>query len=570
MKQALLDSPVGHRHPACVEVSPQRERHHLRAGDIHAEIAYRRDARVVRRLVGAGHGAVGENFLIGRAMSPLISVRDVSKSFPGVRALRRVQFELLAGEVHALVGENGAGKSTLMKILAGIYSKDSGEILYNGDPVNLASPRAAQMMGIGIIHQELQLMNHLTVAQNIFIGREPRGRLGVFLDEEKLNRQARDILAHMHLQLDPRAIVGKLTVAKQQMVEIAKAFSFNSRVLIMDEPTAALNDAEIAELFNIIRELKARGVGIVYISHKMDELNRISDRVTVLRDGEYVATVPTATTSLDTIISMMVGRTLMDVARPPKQASCGDVALEVSDLNCGPLVKNVSFTLRRGEILGFAGLMGAGRTEVARAIFGADSVESGEVAVRGVSASIKSPADAVALGIGYLSEDRKRFGLAVGMDVESNVVMATLARHLAFKFVLRRQAISTTVESFIRLLNIRTPSATQEVRLLSGGNQQKIVVAKWLARDCDILFFDEPTRGIDVGAKAEIYKLLRSLADQGKAIVMISSELPEILLMSDRIVVMCEGRITGELAWRDATQERIMQLATQRETAKAA
>jgi ribose transport system ATP-binding protein len=503
-------------------------------------------------------------------MSPLVSVRDVSKSFPGVRALRRVQFELLAGEVHALVGENGAGKSTLMKILAGIYGKDSGDIFYNGNPVSFASPRAAQMMGIGIIHQELQLMNHLTVAQNIFIGREPRGRMGLFLDEDKLNRQARDILAHMHLKLDPRAMVGRLTVAKQQMVEIAKALSFDSRVLIMDEPTAALNNAEIAELFNIIRELKARGVGIVYISHKMDELREISDRVTVLRDGEYVATVPTATTSLDAIIGMMVGRTLMEVARPPEKASRGDVVLEVRNLNCGPLVRNVSFTLRRGEILGFAGLMGAGRTEVARAIFGADRVESGEIIVRGINAAIKSPADAVALGIGYLSEDRKRFGLAVGMDVESNVVMATLARHLAFNFVLRRQGIRATVESFIRLLNIRTPSTTQEVRLLSGGNQQKIVIAKWLARDCEILFFDEPTRGIDVGAKAEIYKLLRSLADQGKAIVMISSELPEILLMSDRIAVMCEGKITGELAWKDATQARIMQLATQRETAMAA
>ena len=504
-------------------------------------------------------------------MPPLISVKDVSKSFPGVRALNRVGFDLLAGEVHALVGENGAGKSTLMKILAGIYSRDSGEILYSGEPVNFASPRAAQMMGIGIIHQELQLMNHLTVAQNIFIGREPRGRLGVFLDEDKLNRQAQEILAHMHLNLDPRAIVGGLTVAKQQLVEIAKALSFSSRVLIMDEPTAALNSAEIAELFNIIRELKARGVGIVYISHKMDELKQISDRVTVLRDGEYVATVPTATTSMDTIIAMMVGRTLMEVARPPEQApSRGDVALEVRDLNCGPLVRNVGFTLRRGEILGFAGLMGAGRTEVARAIFGADKAESGDVIVRGSAASIKSPADAVALGIGYLSEDRKRFGLAVGMDVESNIVMATLARHLAFGFILRRQAIRTTVESFIMRLGIRTPSATQEVRLLSGGNQQKVVVAKWLARDCDILFFDEPTRGIDIGAKAEIYKLLRSLADQGKAIVMISSELEEILRMSDRIVVMCEGRITGELAWKDATQERIMELATQRETARAA
>jgi ribose transport system ATP-binding protein len=504
-------------------------------------------------------------------MSLLISVLDVSKAFPGVRALNHVRFELMAGEVHALVGENGAGKSTLMKILAGVYSRDSGEILYNGEPVNFATPRAAQVMGIGIIHQELQLMNHLTVAQNIFIGREPRGRLGLFLDEDKLNRQAREILDHMHLKLDPRAIVGGLTVAKQQMVEIAKALSFNSRVLIMDEPTAALNNAEIAELFNIIRELKTRGVGIIYISHKMDELNQISDRVTVLRDGEYVATVPTATTGLDTIIRMMVGRALLDdVEHPPPQSAHGEVALEVRNLKCEPLVKDVSFTLRRGEILGFAGLMGAGRTEVARAIFGADKRESGEIVVRGVPASIQSPADAVAQGIGYLSEDRKRFGLAVAMDVESNVVMATLAKHLKFKFVLRRQSIRATVISFIRLLNIRTPSPTQEVRLLSGGNQQKIVVAKWLARNCDVLFFDEPTRGIDVGAKTEIHKLLRSLADQGKAIVMISSELPEILRMSDRIIIMCEGRITGELAWKDATQERIMQLATQREIAKAA
>jgi ribose transport system ATP-binding protein len=503
-------------------------------------------------------------------MTPLISIRNLSKSFPGVRALSHVQFELLGGEVHALVGENGAGKSTLMKILAGVYSKDSGEILYNGEPVNFVSPGAAQAVGIWIVHQELQLMNHLTVAQNIFIGREPRGRLGILLDEDKLNRQAREILDHMNLDLDPRAIVGGLTVAMQQMVEIAKALSFHSRVLIMDEPTAALNDAEIADLFNMIRELKARGVGIVYISHKMDELKQISDRVTVLRDGEYVATVPTATTSMDAIIGMMVGRTLMDVERAPTQAPQREVALEVRGLNCGPLVKNVGFTVRRGEILGFAGLMGAGRTEVARAVFGADKAQSGEILVRGVAAAIKSPRQAVALGIGYLSEDRKRFGLATGMDVEANVVMTNLAKYLSLKFFLRKQLIRATVLSFIKLLDIRTPSATQEVRLLSGGNQQKIVVAKWLARDCDILFFDEPTRGIDIGAKTEIYKLLRSLAEQGKAIVMISSELPEILRMSDRIVVMCEGRITGELLAKDATQERIMQLATQRETLKAA
>jgi ribose transport system ATP-binding protein len=503
-------------------------------------------------------------------MSALISIQKLSKSFPGVRALHDVQFELTGGEVHALMGENGAGKSTLMKILAGVYTKDSGEILYNGQPIAFSSPRQAQAMGVGIIHQELQLMNHLTVAQNIFIGREPRGRFGLFLDEDKLNADAREILARMHLALDPRAMVGALTVAKQQMVEIAKALSFDSRVLIMDEPTSALNDAEIAELFRIIRELKGRGVGIVYISHKMDELKQISDRVTVLRDGEYVATVATKDTSVEAIIGMMVGRTLTDVSPPQSAEARGEIALEVKNLNSGPLVRNVSFSLRKGEILGFAGLMGAGRTEVARAIFGADPLNSGQIIVNGAKAAIKTPAQAVAHGIGYLSEDRKRFGLATGMDVESNIVMSNLSKFLSLNFFLRNAMIRKTAAHFINLLNIRTPSATQEVRLLSGGNQQKIVVAKWLERDCDVLFFDEPTRGIDVGAKAEIYRLLRSLADEGKAIVMISSELPEILRMSDRIVVMCEGRITGELSAKDATQERIMQLATQRETMKAA
>jgi len=503
-------------------------------------------------------------------MTPLISVNKLSKSFPGVRALHEVQFELMAGEVHALMGENGAGKSTLMKILAGVYTRDSGDILYDGQSVAFASPREAQAAGVGIIHQELQLMNHLSVAQNIFIGREPRGRLGLFLDEDKLNAQAREILGRMHVPLDPRTVVGSLTVASQQMVEIAKALSFDSRVLIMDEPTSALNDAEIAELFRIIRQLKARGVGIIYISHKMDELKQISDRVTVLRDGEYVATVSTADTSVQAIIGMMVGRTLADVAPYEGPRSEGEVALEVKHLNAGPLVRDVSFTLRKGEILGFAGLMGAGRTEVARAVFGADPVESGEVFVKGVKAPIRKPSDAVAHSIGYLSEDRKRFGLATGMDVESNIVMSNLGKFLSMNLFLRRTQIRKTASHFINLLAIRTPSATQQVRLLSGGNQQKIVIAKWLERDCDVLFFDEPTRGIDVGAKSEIYKLLRALADEGKAIVMISSELPEILRMSDRIVVMCEGRITGELSAGEATQERIMHLATKRETLQAA
>ncbi|CAM2196168.1 ribose ABC transporter ATP binding subunit [Paraburkholderia kururiensis] len=503
-------------------------------------------------------------------MIPLISVTKLSKSFPGVRALHEVQFELMAGEVHALMGENGAGKSTLMKILAGVYTRDSGDMLYDGQPVHFQSPREAQALGIGIIHQELQLMNHLTVAQNMFIGREPRKGFGLFLDEDRLNAQAREILARMHVKIDPRAIVDTLTVAKQQMVEIAKALSFDSRVLIMDEPTSALNDAEIAELFRIIHQLKSRGVGVIYISHKMDELKQIADRVTVMRDGEYVATVSAQETSVETIIGMMVGRTLTDVEPPDSAASKGQVALEVKRLNAGPLVKDVSFTLHKGEILGFAGLMGAGRTEVARAVFGADPIESGEIVVKGAKATIRRPSDAVRHGIGYLSEDRKRFGLATGMDVESNIVMSNLRKFLVFGFFLRRAQIRKTSSHFIRLLAIRTPSAAQEVRLLSGGNQQKVVIAKWLERDCDVLFFDEPTRGIDVGAKTEIYKLLRALAAQGKAIVMISSELPEILRMSDRIVVMCEGRITGELSANEATQERIMQLATQRETLKAA
>jgi len=502
-------------------------------------------------------------------MSLVVKLENVSKSFPGVRALSNVRFELTPGEVHALMGENGAGKSTLMKILAGVYTRDSGDIFYNGEPINFANPREAQAAGIGIIHQELQLMNHLTVAQNIFIGREPRRAYGLLLDEDKLNRQAQALLDHMGLRLDPRADVGGLTVAKQQMVEIAKALSYQSRVLIMDEPTAALNAAEIDELFTMIRELKSRGVGIIYISHKVDELKLISDRVTVLRDGEYVGTVPTETTSVETIIAMMVGRTLTDVSRDATRKPRDEIALEVKNLNCGPLVKNVSFSLRRGEILGFAGLMGAGRTEVARAVFGADRAQSGEIIVMGKKMAIRTPKDAVAAGVGYLSEDRKRFGLAVGMDLAANVVMANLARYLSFRFFLRGRAILADAEKFVKLLGIRTPSPTQEVRLLSGGNQQKVVVAKWLDRDCDILFFDEPTRGIDVGAKAEIHKLLRELADQGKAIVMISSELPEILRMSDRIVVMCEGRITGELTPDEATQERIMQLATQRETMAA-
>ncbi|WP_414470767.1 sugar ABC transporter ATP-binding protein [Microvirga sp. M2] len=505
-------------------------------------------------------------------MTPLVTIHNLDKAFPGVQALRQARFELLPGEVHALMGENGAGKSTLMKILAGIYAKDSGEIRIDGVPVEIPSPRAAQDLGIGIIHQELNLMNDLTAAQNIFIGREPKRAYGLLLDEEALNRNAAAIFERMHLKLDPRVEVGKLTVAKQQMVEIAKALSFRSKVLIMDEPTAALNNTEIGELFRIIRQLKAEGVGIVYISHKMDELKEISDRVTVMRDGEYVGTLPTASTPVDTIIAMMVGRSLTETKTEIPDLLEHEVVLEVRNLRRASAIRDVSFSLRKGEILGFAGLMGAGRTEVARAIFGADPLDSGEIIVRGRPVTIRSPQDAVRLGIGYLSEDRKRFGLATGMDVATNIVMPCLNRFLSLGAFLKWRAIRDTSRSYIRQLRIKTPSETQEARLLSGGNQQKIVVAKWLARDCEILFFDEPTRGIDVGAKNEIYKLLNALAAQGRAIVMISSELPEILRMSHRIAVMCEGRLTGELPAEGATQEDIMRLATQRRsvTARAA
>lgn len=503
-------------------------------------------------------------------ITPLISINHLSKSFPGVRALHDCQFELVPGEVHALMGENGAGKSTLMKILAGIYQRDSGEILLDGKSVNITSPRIAQDLGIGIVHQELNLMNHLTAAQNIYIGREPRTRTGLFLDEKAMNRNAAAIFEQMHLKLDPRTLVGELTVAKQQMVEIAKALSFKSKILIMDEPTAALNSAEIAELFRIIKQLKAQGVGVIYISHKMDELKQISDRVTVLRDGEYVGTKITSQTNVSTIINMMVGRELADAGKPMLETGTSEIILEVSNLNRSKHIRDVSFNLKRGEILGFAGLMGAGRTEVARAVFGADKIESGEIKIRGTKLHISSPADAVAAGIGYLSEDRKHYGLALGMDVKANIVMSNLRQFLNLKFFLKTARIQATALEYIQKLNIRTPSAEQPVRLLSGGNQQKIVISKWLVRDCEILFFDEPTRGIDVGAKSEIYKLLNQLAAQGKAIVMISSELPEVLRMSHRIVVMCEGRITGELSAAEATQEKIMKLATQRDMEQAA
>ena len=497
----------------------------------------------------------------------LVEMQGIDKAFPGVHALDEARFDLRAGEVHALVGENGAGKSTLMKILAGVYHKDAGSIRLKGEEVDIPSPRAAQQLGISIIHQELNMMPHLTIAQNIFIGREPRRGFGVLLDDRDLNVRARQLFEELHLQMDPRRKVGGLTVAGQQMVEIAKALSFQAEVLIMDEPTATLTLTEIDELFRIIRQLREQGVGVVHISHRLEELKQISDRVTVMRDGRSIDTFRTDEAPIERIISLMVGRTIFEAAPEVPEHPSTEVVLEVRGLNHGRMVRDVSFDLRKGEILGFAGLVGAGRTEVARAVFGADRRDSGEILVHGRPVTIKSPGDAVRHGIGYLSEDRKRYGLALGMDVETNVVLASLRRYLGFLGAVKTRLTRAVAEEQVKHLAIKTPSIGQQTRNLSGGNQQKVVVAKWLVADTEILIFDEPTRGIDVGAKSEIYRLLNDLAAEGKAVIMISSELPEILRMSHRVVVMCEGRITGVLTAEEATQERIMTLATQRAAA---
>ncbi|WP_028548831.1 sugar ABC transporter ATP-binding protein [Paenibacillus sp. UNC451MF] len=497
-------------------------------------------------------------------IEPLVELEGIDKHFPGVHALNQCKFTLMPGEVHALVGENGAGKSTLMKVLTGVYQKDAGILRYKGKEIHIPNTRTAQQLGISMIHQELNLMPHLTIAQNIFIGREPGKILKLFLNEKLLNDQAQLLFNRIKLQLDPRTLVSELTVAQQQMVEIAKALSFQSQVLIMDEPTAALTDSEINDLFRIIGELKANGVGIVYISHRMEELKRITDRITVMRDGCYIDTVPTQEVTTDRIIAMMVGRELYQTAKPSIGSVNQETVLEVSKLNRKGTIKDVTFSLRKGEILGFAGLMGAGRTEVARAIFGADPIDSGEIRIHGQKVRIKQPHHAVRHGIGYLSEDRKQFGLMVDMDVQTNITIGSLEKFNHAVGWLNDYQIMNASTQYVESMKIKTPGIDQKVKFLSGGNQQKVVISKWLLRDCDILIFDEPTRGVDVGAKTEIYKLLDQLAEQGKSIIMISSDLPEILRMSHRIVIMCEGRITGELDSEQATQERIMRYATMR------
>lgn len=492
----------------------------------------------------------------------ILTMKGIDKSFPGVHALKEVNLEVKKGEVHALMGENGAGKSTLMKVLTGIYSKDAGSIVYEGKEVSFVNPREAQDAGIAIVHQELNMMHQLTVAQNIFIGRE--FMKGKIIDDKKINVEAAELFKRLNIDIDPSEVMSELTVGRQQMCEIAKAISKDVKVIIFDEPSAALTETEIAELFKIIRELRKKGLGIVYISHRMDEIKQITDRVTVMRDGEYVGTLITENCTKDDIINMMVGRTIYE---DPKEKSNvlpnAPIVLKVENLNAGKMVRNISFELRKGEILGFSGLMGAGRTEVARALFGADKKDSGTIYINGSKAEINSPEDAVKYGIGYLSEDRKRYGVVLDKTVAQNTTMASLKKFSKGIFIDTKKEKQAAKE-YVEKLSTKTPSVNTPTISLSGGNQQKVVIAKWLARECDILIFDEPTRGIDVGAKSEIYHLMNELVAQGKSIIMISSELTEILRMSDRVIVMCEGKKTGEISIEEASQSVIMHSATLR------
>jgi ABC-type sugar transport system ATPase subunit len=498
---------------------------------------------------------------------PLLKMEGISKTFPGVRALQSVELEVFAGECLALMGENGAGKSTLMKILSGVYAPDEGTISIDGQPVTLTNPHQAQRLGISIIYQEFNLFPNMTVEENVFVGREPSSN--GFVRWSSLRQATTELLRQLGVDLDPSATVRDLSVAQQQMVEIAKALSYNARIVIMDEPTSALTDTEVSALFEIIRELKARGLGVIFISHRIEEVMTICDRITVLRDGQNAGELTQAEATPEKIVRLMVGRPLSDLFQKDEAASVGAPVLEVRGLSrtgtkrdaSAIVLNDVSFMVRAGEIVGLAGLVGSGRTELARAIFGADPFSSGEVLVEGKPVSIRSPQDAIRRGIGLVPEDRKQQALVLQLAVRENISLAKLGDLTNAGFV-RRSEERALSQRFIEALQIRTPGMEQKVINLSGGNQQKVVLAKWLALAPKILLVDEPTRGVDVGAKAEVHQLLNQLAQRGVAILMISSELPEIIGMSDRVLVMRQGTITGELSRAELTQERIMELAT--------
>jgi ribose transport system ATP-binding protein len=489
---------------------------------------------------------------------PLLQMQGIRKGFPGVQALDGVDLTLHEGEVLALVGENGAGKSTLIKILAGAHQRDAGEILIQGKPVSLASPQESMAHGVRVIYQEFNLVPRLSVMENIFLGRLPtRGGL---VDYRRMETECRELLARVGADISPRELAGRLPVAHQQLVEIAKALRDDARILVLDEPSATLSEHELEALFRLIRDLKGQGVGMIYISHRLEELAEIADTISVLRDGRHIITAPAPELPRNDVVLHMVGRELTDFI-PSTTPHASQEALRLTDFSAAGRFRGVDLVVRRGEIVALAGLVGSGRTEVARAVFGADPHDGGTMEVAGKPVTVRSPRDAIRLGIGLATEDRKSQGLVLGMGVAANITLTNLAG--ISRLGLLSSALETKAgDEYVEQLRVRTPSLRQKVRLLSGGNQQKVVLAKWLFTDCRVLILDEPTRGIDVGAKNEIYALMNSLCDRGHAVLMISSELPEVLGVAHRIYVMREGRVAGELTRDEATQERIMQLAT--------
>ena len=496
-----------------------------------------------------------------------LEMRGVCKSFPGVKALDHAQLRLRPGTVHALMGENGAGKSTLMKCMFGIYEMDEGEVLFEGKPVKLNGPLEALEMGIAMVHQELQPIPARTVGENIFLGRYPMKKLfGIIpmVDHDKMYADTAALLKKVRMEFDPKQPLGELSVSQMQSVEIAKAVSANCKVLILDEPTSSLTQNEVEELFRIVEDLKAEGVSIVYISHKMDEILRISDEVTIMRDGQYVGTWDAKELTTDLIITRMVGRELANLY-PHRENVPGEVVFEVEDFtSINPRsFRNVNFQLRKGEILGVAGLVGAQRTELMEGIFGIRSHEKGTIKYQGKEMKISRPKDAIDNGIAMLTEDRRATGIMGVLSIADNISIASLNKYLDFGVSINNKKIEELVQDNIKKMNTKTPSSKTQIQSLSGGNQQKVLIGRWLANDPDVLILDEPTRGIDVGAKYEIYTIIADLAKQGKSIIMISSEMAEIIGMSDRVMVMCDGRVTGFIDGKDATQENIMELATQ-------
>lgn len=488
-------------------------------------------------------------------------MEGISKAFPGVQALRDVHLTVERGEIHALMGENGAGKSTLMKVLTGAYQADAGTITWRGEAAAIHAPGDAQALGISIIHQELSLLPYMTVGQNIFLGREPRGRLPGWIDWGALYRETAVWLKQLDLNVDPRAEARDLSIAQQQMVEVAKALSLEASLIVMDEPTSSLTEQETEVLFARMRTLRERGVSIIYISHRLEEVFAIADKVTVLRDGRYIATHPTSELTQQRIVSLMVGRELVDDLYAYSPTERRDVALETTGLSDGRELREVSFTLHGGEILGLAGLIGAGRTALAETLFGIRRATAGQIRLGGETARIRSPQDAIKAGLGFVPEDRKQQGLFLNMAVRENIVMSGMGQVTQWGFVRPAQA-NEVAGALVKKLDVRTPGLRQLVRNLSGGNQQKVVIARWLLLKPRVLILDEPTRGVDVGAKAEIHALMRQLAADGVAVLMISSELPEVLGVSDRVLVMHEGRVTGEFSRDEATQDKIMRAAT--------